>query len=186
MTLPKSEQKRPYLKHGHVALSNALKTVGNQDGWVESLGDVGEALKAWKQAIIDDLGGETEVSAMELSVIELACKTHLLLASVDRFLLEQKSLINKSKRQLFPIVTQRQTLADALAGYMRTLGLKKKAKPVLSLTDYLTNGKAKPSASASPSTVAAQVHTPSGTENGQEAGVQEVQQAANTSQEKHV
>ena len=90
MTLPKSEQTRPYLKHGHLALSKALKTIGNQDGWVENLGDVGEALKAWKAAIIDDLGGEAEVSAMELSVIELACKTHLLLASIDRFLLEQK------------------------------------------------------------------------------------------------
>src|SRR5262249_59604646 len=111
--------------------------------WMESLGDVGEALKAWKAAIIEDLGGESEVSAMELSVIELACKTHLLLASVDRFLLEQKSLVNKSKRQLFPIVLQRQALADALSGYMRTLGLKKKSKPILSLSDYLANGKPK-------------------------------------------
>lgn len=143
MTPTQSAKKRDYLQHRHHALSRALDTVGNQDGWVESLGDVGKALKAWKQAIIDDLGGEAEVSAMELSVIELATKTHLMLSSIDRFLLEQKSLINKSKRQLFPIVTQRQTLADALAGYMRTLGLKKKAKPVLSLTDYLT--KAKPS-----------------------------------------
>lgn len=163
MTLPKSEQKRPYLKHGHIALSNALKTVGNQDGWVESLGDVGEALKAWKAAIIDDLGGETEVSAAELVVVELATKTHLMLSSIDRFLLEQKSLINKSKRQLFPIVTQRQTLADALAGYMRTLGLKKKSKPPISLSDYLGNGKPTPGP-APVSTVAAH---PGGSEPGQ-------------------
>lgn len=148
MTLPKSEQKRPYLKHGHLALSKALKTIGNQDGWVESLGDVGEALKAWKAAIIADLGGEAEVSAMELSVIELATKTHLMLSSIDRFLLEQKSLINKSKRQLFPTVVQRQVLADALSAYMKQLGMKKKAKPPISLSDYLGNGKPKPSAPA--------------------------------------
>lgn len=144
MTLPKSELKRPYLKHGHVALSRALRTIGNQDGWMDSLGDIGEALRAWKAAIIDDLGGEAEVSAMELSVIELACKTHLLLASIDRFLLGQASLINKSKRQLFPIVTQRQVLADALARYMGQLGLKKKTKPVLSLADYLHTKEPKP------------------------------------------
>ena len=132
-----STGKRPYLKHGHVALSKALKTIGNQDGWIENLGDVGDALKAWKAAIIEDLGGESEVSAMELSVIELACKTHLLWASVDRFLLEQKSLVNKSKRQLFPIVLQRQALADALSAYMKQLGMKKKSKPPTSLTDYL-------------------------------------------------
>jgi hypothetical protein len=162
MTLPKSEQTRPYLKHGHLALSKALKTIGNQDGWVDNLGDVGEALKAWKAAIIEDLGGESEVSAMELSVIELACKTHLLLASIDRFLLEQKSLINKSRRQLFPIVLQRQTLADALSAYMRQLGMKKKSRPPISLSDYLTNGKAKLSPDpTSPSAVDAQVHTPS-------------------------
>lgn len=163
MTLPKSEQKRPYLKHGQNSLARALKAIGNQDGWVESLGDVGEALKAWKAAIIDDLGGEAEVSAMELSVIELATKTHLLLASVDRFLLEQKSLVNKSKRQLFPIVLQRQALADALSAYMKQLGMKKKAKPVLSLSDYLNgNGKAKTPTPPSPSAGAAQVHTPGG------------------------
>jgi hypothetical protein len=137
MTPSDSTKKRAYVQHGHYALSKALKTIGNQDGWVENLGDVGEALKAWKAAIIEDLGGEAEVSAMELSVIELACKTYLLLASVDRFLLEQTSLVNKSKRQLFPIVLQRQALADALSAYMKQLGMKKKRKPPASLTDYL-------------------------------------------------
>jgi hypothetical protein len=143
-------------------LSRALRTIGNQDGWVDNLGDLGEALKAWKAAIIDDLGGESEVSAMELSVVELACRTHLLLASIDRFLLEQKSLINKSKRQLFPIVLQRQALADALSAYMKQLGMKKKSKPVLSLSDYLNaNGKSKSSpVPAFPSSVAEQMHTP--------------------------
>jgi hypothetical protein len=29
MTLPKSAQKRPYLQHGHVAMTKALKAVGN-------------------------------------------------------------------------------------------------------------------------------------------------------------
>jgi hypothetical protein len=137
MTLPKSAQKRPYLQHGHCTLSNALKTLDNQDGWVEHLGEVGEALQAWKAAIIEDLGGDSAVSAMERSVIELATKTHLLLASVDRFLLEQKSLVNKSKRQLFPIVLQRQQLADALARYMGQLGLTRRARPTQTLQDYL-------------------------------------------------
>ena len=128
MTLPKSQQKRDYLKHRHVALTKALGTIGNQDGWIDALGRVGEALKAWRHAIIEDLGGEADVSAMELSVVELATKTHLLLASVDRFLLEQPSLIHKRKRQLFPIVLQRQTLADALAAYMKQLGMKRRPR----------------------------------------------------------
>ena len=145
MTLPKSAQKRPYFQHGHHALTKALKTVGNHDGWIERLGEVGEALQAWRQAIVDDLGGDQAVSAMELSVIELATKTHLLLASVDRFLLEQKSLINKSKRQLFPIVLQRQHLADALARYMGQLGLTRRARPTQTLQDYLAEKSTTPS-----------------------------------------
>ncbi len=145
MTLPKSAQKRPYLQHRHHTLTQALKAVGNHDGWVERLGEVGEALQAWRQAIVDDLGGDQAVSAMELSVIELATKTHLLLASVDRFLLEQKSLINKSKRQLFPIVLQRQQLADALARYMGQLGLTRRARPTQTLQDYLAGKRSKPS-----------------------------------------
>ena len=145
MTLPKSAQKRPYLAHGHHGLAKALRTIGNRDGWVENLGEVGEALKTWRAALINDLGGERAVSAMELSVIELACKTHLLLASVDRFLLEQKSLINKSKRQLFPIVLQRQQLADALARYMGQLGLTRRAKPTQTLQDYLAGKTTTPS-----------------------------------------
>jgi hypothetical protein len=138
MTPPQSPKKRPYQQHGQIALTKALKTVGNQDNWIEGLGEVGEALQAWKVALIEDLGGESEVSAMQLALIELSCKTHLLLASVDRFLLEQRSIVNKSRRALFPIVAQRQTLSDALAKYLGQLGLKKQRKPPASLTDYLS------------------------------------------------
>ena len=48
---------------------------------------------------------------MERSIVEMATKTHLFLASVDRFLLEQPCLVNRSRRQLFPVVLQRQQLA---------------------------------------------------------------------------
>lgn len=135
--MAESTRKRPYTKHGQAALHNALKAVANEDGWVESLGEVGEALKGWKKALVDDLGGESQVSAMQRAVIELATKTHLMLESVDRFLLEQPSLVNKSRRQLFPVVLQRQALADALSRYMNQLGLERKAKQTVSLQDYL-------------------------------------------------
>lgn len=135
--MPKPTQKRPYQRHGLTALQNALRTVGNGDGWVESLGEVGRELKAWQASIYADLGGEANISAMERSIVELATKTHLMLASIDRFLLAQPSLVNKSRRQLFPVVLQRQTLADALARYMGQLGLKRRARPMPSLQDYL-------------------------------------------------
>lgn len=138
MTPPKPPQnRRPYQRHGLYALQGALKAVEDREGWLENLGDVGEALKAWKADLVADLGGEEAVSAQERAVVELAVKTHLLLESVDRWLLQQPSLVNKSRRQLFPVVLQRQQLADALARYMTALGLKRRSKPVPALGDYL-------------------------------------------------
>lgn len=136
-TPAKSPPNRPYQRHGLYALQGALRTVGNQDGWIDRLGELGQELKAWQASIIADLGGEESVSAMERSLIDLAVKTYLLLASVDRFLLEQPSLVNKSRRQLFPVVLQRQQLADALARYMSQLGLKRRTKPAPTIQDYL-------------------------------------------------
>lgn len=135
--MAKATRNRPYNRHGLHALQSALKAVGEHEGWLESLGEVGEALKAWKTDLVADLGGEETVSAQERAVVELAVKTYLLLESVDRWLLGQSSLVNKSRRQLFPVVLQRQQLADALARYMTALGLKRRAKPVPALGDYL-------------------------------------------------
>jgi len=133
--------KQDYSHHGQTALKNALKQYGKKEEWLESLGDVGQALKDWQCSLIADMGGEDNISAMERSIIELATKTHLLLASVDKYLLEQTSLVNKRRRQLFPVVLQRQQLADALARYMAQLGLQKRAKTLPDLSTYLSNGK---------------------------------------------
>lgn len=62
--------------------------------------------------------------------MELATKTYLTLESINRFLLEQPSLVNTSRRQLFPVVLQRQQLADSLARYMTMLGLKRRNKAI--------------------------------------------------------
>jgi hypothetical protein len=71
MTPSKSTEKQ---QHGHYTLHRALKTVSNQDGWIENLGEVGEALKVWRESLIADLGGEGNISVMERSIIELATR----------------------------------------------------------------------------------------------------------------
>jgi hypothetical protein len=48
MTPSKLTEKRPYQQSGLYAVHNALKTIGDQDNWIESLGEVGVELKAWK------------------------------------------------------------------------------------------------------------------------------------------
>ena len=137
MTKPLPPLKRDYQRHGLNVLKGALKNCSGQEGWLGDLGDVGEALKAWRMALVEDLGGEDHISAMERSIVELATKTQLLLSSIDKFLLEQPSLVNKRRRQLFPVVLQRQQLADALSRYLSQLGLKRRAKPALTIQDYM-------------------------------------------------
>jgi len=82
-------------------------------------------------------GGEEAISAQQRSIIELAAKTHLLLESVDRFLFSMPSLVKQTTRQLFPIVLQRQQLADAQVRHMNTLGLRRLAKPMTSIHEYI-------------------------------------------------
>lgn len=137
MTPSQPPRKRPYQRHGLHALKTALAAVSDGEGWLAALGEVGDALRDWRDRLVDDLGGEAAVSAQERAVVELATRTHLLLESVDRWLLSQPSLVNKSRRQLFPVVLQRQQLADALARYMTALGLKRRARPAPSLAEYL-------------------------------------------------
>jgi hypothetical protein len=73
--------------------------------------------------LVADLGGEDVISTQQSAIIDLAVKSKLILDSIDAWLLTQKMLINKRNRMLFPIVLQRQQLADGLARYRRSSGL---------------------------------------------------------------
>ena len=69
--------------------------------------------------MIDDLGGD--VSTQQDAIISLAVKTKLILDSVDVWLLQQASLIDKRKRALLPAVR-------VLARYLAMLGLERRHK----------------------------------------------------------
>jgi hypothetical protein len=130
---------RPYVQHGLTPLLKAAR--GLDDSWIDQLGEVGTALRSWRAELIASLGGEREISSQERAIIELATKTYLLLESVDRWLLAQPSLIHRTRRALFPVVLQRQQLADALARYLGQLGLRRRAK-ALDLARALGQGRA--------------------------------------------
>jgi hypothetical protein len=76
--------------------------------------------------LVDDLGGEGNVSTQQQALIDLAVKSKLLLDSIDAWLLIQPTLINKRKKALFPVLIQRQQLADGFARYLSQLGLERK------------------------------------------------------------
>lgn len=136
------------LRHGLSLMKRALKVHGARA--LDRRTRVSKALDQWRDQLISDLGGAEQISTQQRAIINVAVKTKLLLDSVDAWLLQQPSLINLRKRAVHPAILQRQQLADSLIRAMVQLGLERKAK-VLSLNDYLTNGKAKPSAPAASS-----------------------------------
>ena len=123
------------LKHGLHSLKATMKVLGNRA--IDGRTKVGRALAQWRIAIINDLGGAQSVSTAQEQIVELAVKTNLLLYSVDAYLLQNGSLVNKRKRCLYPIVRERQVLADALARYLGQLGLERRCKPVPTRGEYL-------------------------------------------------
>ena len=96
---------------------------------------MGKALAEWRAEILRDLG--RDVSAQCRAVLDVAVTTKLLLNSIDNWLLQQPSLINGRRRCLFPVVLQRQQLADSLLRHLSALGLEKRMKQVCDLKDYL-------------------------------------------------
>ena len=70
-------------------------------------------------------------------------RTKLYVDYLDTWLMQdQRTLVNFRRRQVLPVLMQRQQLADALARYVQQLGLERKAKQIPSLQDYLSqNGR---------------------------------------------
>jgi hypothetical protein len=121
--------------HGITALRRAVEGLGNRV--VSRRTKVGRALHKWRMELLDDLGGIEAVSTQELALVEEAVKTKLILDSVDAWLLMQPSLINKRNRSVLPAVRDRQALVATLRGLLGDLGLKRRAKTMPALSDYL-------------------------------------------------
>jgi hypothetical protein len=118
--------------HGLTVLKRAVNTVGNR--LIDKRTVTGRALARWRKDLIRDLGGD--VSTQQTAVVDLAVKSKLLLDSIDVWLLTQRTLVNKRKKSLLPVVRERQQLADGLAKYLAMLGLERRSKEV-SLQDYV-------------------------------------------------
>ena len=98
---------------------------------------LGRELAAWRQSLIDDLGGDANVSTQQLALVDVAVRTKLMLDSVDSYLLTLPALIDKRHRRLWPVVRERQAIAAQLAAVLRDLGLERHVKPAPDLTSYL-------------------------------------------------
>jgi len=127
VTRPLSSRKRPYRQTGLHTAQRQLAQYGSRALPAPDT-PVGAELVAWRQALVDDLGGDP--STAQLAVIDLAVRSKLLLDSIDAYLLSMPSLVDKRHRRLWAVVRERQGLADALARYLTQLGLERRAKPI--------------------------------------------------------
>jgi len=126
--------RRPYQKHGISAALRGIPGLGTEvlDGRTK----LGKAAAAFRAELLQDLGGESELSAMEATVLEQVVIDRLLLACVDSFLFAGVgdnpigNILNKSKRRLFPLVEQRQSIAAGMTARLSKLGLKKRPRVV--------------------------------------------------------
>lgn len=108
-----------------------------------------QSIAKYRAELLSSLGGSDSLSAQEHTLVEMCSRDWLMIQHIDAYLF-QTGIFNKKRRQAYALTVQRMQLADSLTRRLQALGLQRRAKPVLSLSDYLsTNGRAKPSASAS-------------------------------------
>jgi hypothetical protein len=108
-------------------------------------------LAAWQADLVADLGGAESVSTAQRQVIDLATWTKVIVDSIDAWILERGSLVNGRRRAVYPVILQRQQLADALARYLTALGLERRQAEPKSLQAYLAERYGGPAGESPPS-----------------------------------
>ena len=94
------------------------------------------ALKVWKAQVAGDLGDD--LSAQERTLLDVAAVDMALLAVADSWLRENAAqVVNRRRRTFVPLVAERLRVAGHLADTLKLLGLKRRARQVPSLRDYL-------------------------------------------------
>jgi hypothetical protein len=93
-------------------------------------------LLAWRQQLVQDLGGEDSISAAQRTLIDDASRRRLYLDHLDAYLMELSSLITR-RGAVKPVLLVRERLADGLRGVLCVLGLERRARKVPDLREYL-------------------------------------------------
>ncbi len=104
--------RRPYSRHGLNALKAQVKVRGLQA--IDRRTAAAQALVAWRRELLSDLGGEESVSAQQMALVDMAVRTRLYVDSLDAWLMEQESLVNRKRKSVLPVLRERQQLVDSL------------------------------------------------------------------------
>jgi hypothetical protein len=128
---------RPYSKHGLTPIRKRVMVDGLDA--IDRRSGPARALLEWRRDLVADLGGEAAVTAQQRALVEVITRTKLYVDHLDAYLMQQRSLINRKKKAVLPVLLQRQALADSLAKHLSLLGLERRTKPIQSLGDYVAS-----------------------------------------------
>jgi len=121
------EPPRTYTRHGLNASMARVKLRGFRA--IDRRMVAARQALGWRRELLEDLGGETAVSAAQLALVEVATRTRLFIDHADAVLMGRESLVVRGRR-LLPLVEQRQRLVDSLARLLGQLGLERRKPPV--------------------------------------------------------
>jgi hypothetical protein len=129
----------PRQTHAYAPLKRAVRVLSTRA--IDRRTRIGKALQAWRSELISDLGGIEQVSAAKLALVDAAVKSKLILDSIEVWIFEQPTLVNKRTRGVLPIVLHRNGLVSTLRGLLVDLGLDRRAREVPALGEYLNEKK---------------------------------------------
>ncbi len=126
---------RNYQKHQFTPLIKGLKKNGL--GAIDQRSALAKEIGKHRSELVADLGGEENLSVQQHKIVDEYLKRYVMLETIDGWIFTQPSLLNKRTRSLYPIVLQRQTIADGMIRCLERLGLQRKAKKIPSIQDYI-------------------------------------------------
>jgi hypothetical protein len=110
---------------------------GEKDMTQDSCATTGPPLSAWGQEMLVDLGGEGTVSARQRALVEVADRTRSYIEAIDTWIAEHGALVNSRTRAVYPVLRERQQLAEALVRILVILGLERRQVTGPDLSAYL-------------------------------------------------
>ena len=120
---------RPRSRTGLNALKARVKIRGLSAIDIRTL--AGRALVEWRRELLEALGGEGTVSPQRRAIVDVIVRTKLYIDSLDAWLVEQPSLIQKKRRAVVPVLKERQQLADSLTRQLAHVGLERLQRDVV-------------------------------------------------------
>jgi hypothetical protein len=124
--------------HGMYALKRAVQERGLDA--IDGRSALGRALREYRADLVRDLGGEENLSAAEIHLVDLAVRDRLFLDSLDAALAE-RPLLNRKKGSVAPALEARFRMSDSATRRLQALGLKrvKRRKSVQEIMAEISN-----------------------------------------------